>query len=464
VGQGSRTEGTHPSPTPNTAMKLTLKNLTHAGAAVFGLLLAFSLQHRGSTQSDIAASGDGAAPSSPRPGSRSQDGSTKDGNVGKPARPPAPQKFRSSEYQKAWDAIADQSLPAQQRFYLQMELLRQWSEVDLEGALIAAFDTSWDGGNQGMGIQGLLQAFDGEFAKRPTEAWDLITSGRFGLGAALAKARWAQSVVKENPLLVANHLRQIPLQTRRSIFPQVLAGIKADPSKIGNFYDKLSELPHDKSYRDMVAEAIKELGSRGSTEEIRTKFLNSTTDSQRTILVHEFGKSLADSPLSAVQAEIDKLPEADRGRMLRSITMHTETGGEQTPELIGLILKAGEYKEVGMRVNEHIRAYASTPEKQASLAAWAVNLPKIPDAAAVIHRSVSGYVDNDPQGARAWLESVPASTWGRNTALAEYSQQMLWRHNDPDASSWALSQISDPKLRENATSWRSSWEKQNRGQ
>ncbi|WAC21354.1 hypothetical protein OVA24_08140 [Luteolibacter sp. SL250] len=444
-------------------MKPSISKLTHAGAAVFGLLLAFALLHRQEAHSGTAAT-DVPSGKPTRPGHRHGNGGSAEMKAATAARHAAPQKFRAGEYQKAWDAIADQSLPAQQRFYLQMELLRQWAEVDLEGALIAAFDTSWDGRNQGMGIQGLLQAFDQEFARRPTESWDIITSGRFGLGAALAKGKWAQSVVKENPLLVANHLRQIPYHTRRSLFPQVLAAIKEDPSKIGAFYDKLTELPQDNLFRDMVRDSIRELGARGSTDEIRSKFLESTSDAQRTILVHEFGKSLANSSADTIQAELTKLPEADRGRMLRSLAHHAETGGEHSPQLIAMIVKAGEYKEVVQQVNEHIRTYASTPEKQASLAAWAVNLPQMPDAAAVIHRSVSYYAMNDPQGARAWLDSVPASTWGRNTALAEYSQQMLWKHNNPEESAWALSQINDPKLKETATGWRGSWEKKNRKQ
>jgi hypothetical protein len=441
-------------------MKPSFAQLTHAGAAIFGLLLAFALLHRQEAFSGTAATGGEASGRPSRPGHGQAGGASADEKRGAVPRQAAQRKFRASEYQKAWDAIADQSLPAQQRFYLQMELLRQWAEVDLEGALIAAFDTSWDGGSQGMGIQNLLQAFNQEFAKRPTESWDIITSGRFGLGAALAKGTWAQSVVNENPLLAANHLRQLPLHTRRSIFPQILTAIKEDPSKIGAFYDKLTELPQDKTFRDMTRDAIRELGARGSTEEIRTKFLESTSEAQRTILVHEFGKSLATASAATLQAELAKLPEADRGRMLRSLAHHAETGGEQTPQLLTMIVQAGEFKEVAQQVNEHIRTYASTPEKQASLAAWAVNLPRMPDAAAVIHRSVSHYAMNDPQGARAWLESVPASTWGRNTALAEYSQQMLWKHNNPGESAWALSQINDPKLKETATGWRGSWERQ----
>lgn len=442
-------------------MKPGFLKISHAAAAVFGLLVSFALLQRQQTLSgDYASTEKGESSRIPERRQTTDSGETTgDVKLDANGKRIVPQ-FRSSEYQKAWDAIADQSLPAQQRYIAQMEILRQWAEVDLEGALIAAFDTSWDGTN-GMGIQGLLQAFDKAFAKRPTESWDIITSGRFGLGAALAKARWARTVVKENPLLVANHLKQIPYQTRVSIFPQVLSAIKEDPSKIGAFYDKLTELPQDRAYRDMILQTVKELGARGSLDEIRGKFLESTSDAQRTILVHEYGKSLADSPLPAIQGELSKLPEADRGRMLRSVIMHAETGGEQTPQLLGMILEAGEYKEVLYRVHDHIRAYASTPEKQASLAAWAVTLPQSADAPAVINRSVSAYINSDPQAARSWLESVPSSQWGRNTALAEYSQQMLMNHNNPEDSAWALSQITDPKIQQEATNWRAGWEKRN---
>lgn len=177
--------------------------------------------------------------------------------------------------------------------------------------------------------------------------------------------------------------------------------------------------------------------------------------------MHELGRSLAGTPVASLQGELAQIPEEHRGRILRSVVFHAELGGENTPQLMGMILQAGEFKEIRPRAEEHMRAYASTPERKASLAAWAVNLPKVPDASTIIHRSVGGYVANDPQGARAWLDSVPASSWGKNNALAEYSQQMLWKHNNAEASSWALDQISDPKLRQEATNWRASWEKKN---
>ena len=438
-------------------MKAHLPKLTHAAALGLGLLIAVLIGR----QSASSASTDGGAGSqaSTRKASSGPDSSS-DGTKDTSGRnmPRKQPRLRASEYRKAWDAIADQDLPPDQRAMLQYRLLQQWSEVDMDGALTAAFNTSWDSDRGIGGIQFLLGAFQGEFAKRPTESWDLITSGKFGVGAALAKGQWAQAVIAENPLLVANSIRQLPLSTRKELFPQMLEAIKKDPSMIGPFYDKIASLPQDKSYLEFVRKAIETLGARGTTEDIRGKFLSSTSDAERSILVHEFGKSLSGASLETMQQEVAKLPEADQGRMLRSLTIHRDPG-EQTPQFVELLLRTGNYQEVYIQADQHIKKYASDPAKQASLAQWAVNLPAGPGSTNVVHRSVEYYFAADPQGSRAWLETLPADNWARDVALAEYSQQMLYKHNDPESSAWALAKINNPKVQKDATSWRGAWER-----
>jgi hypothetical protein len=364
-------------------------------------------------------------------------------------------KLRAGDFRKAWNAIAEQELSTMERYQLQRELLRQWAEVDLSGALEAAFDTSWDRDGGTAGIRELLGVFKEQFAKRPTEAWDLITSGRFGLGAAIGKTVWAEAVVKDNPLLVVNSFSKIPYHTRNNVFKQILEAIEKDPSKIGQFYDKLAELPQNDQYRGFIQQAVTALGARGSADELRSKFLSATSDAQRTLLVHEFGKALGVSDPNTILGELSKLPEADRGRMLRSSFIHSPVG-ENTPKMIEMVLAAGEFKEVMGTVNSKIREYATEPEKQVALANWALNLPQSEDAAKVVHRAVEPYLMADPQGARTWLESLPSS-WAKDRALAEYSQHSVWRRGDSDTSWWAIEQISDPALKATVRNWRSTW-------
>lgn len=434
-------------------MRPSFPKLTHGAALVAGVslsaLLAWSIPGKGKGQ----AVGSPKKSESDLPANLSPEVRASIENARQ--RAAMISKLRAGDFRKAWDAIADQSLGTSDRYQLQMVLLREWAKVDLDGALSAAFDTSWDSEGGIGGIKQLLSVFNEQFAKRPTEAWDLINSGRFGLGSAIAKGVWAEAVVKENPLLVVNSFSQIPYHTRNNIFGKILESIRQDPSKTGQFYDKLAELPQNEQYLNFIRDAVSQLGARGSTEELRSKFLGATSEAQRTILVHEYGKALGTADIAMIQAELSQLPEADRGRMLRSINIHSPVG-DHTPKLVEMILEAGEYAMSYQAITSKLREYAKEPEKQVSLANWAMTLPQSEDAAKVVHRAVEPYMMADPKAARGWLESLP-SGWAKDRALAEYSQHSVWRRNDSETSWWAINQISDPQVKATATQWRGSW-------
>ncbi len=432
-------------------MKAHLPKITHAAALGVGLLASYFIGRQSAASSTAGTGSAGTSRGGAAPIHETAGGGAADGTRRKPPR------LRAAEYQKAWDAIVDQELPAHLRAFLQRQLLEQWAEVDLEGALTAAFGTAWDNDGYTGGIQGLLTAFNKEFARRPTEAWDLITSGKFGLGAALAKVRWAEVVVEDNPMLVANYIGQIPLAVRRSVFPRLLEAVKKDPSQIGPFYDKLGTLPQDRSYIELVRNAITALGARGGPDEIRTKFLEASTDGERSILVHEFGRSLSGASMAAISAQLNQLPEESRSRMLRSVTIHGNPGAE-TPQLVEMLLRSGDYTGVQAEAGEHMRKYAQDPAQRASLANWALGLSQDPGATQVVQRSAAHYITGDPQGARAWLESA-ADGWARNVALAEYARHMSEESGNPGASSWAVAQISDPAIQKGVINRRTAWEK-----
>ena len=58
-----------------------------------------------------------------------------------------------------------------------------------------------------------------------------------------------------------------------------------------------------------------------------------------------------------------------------------------------------------------------------------------------------------------WIETLPKG-WQRDRALAELSQRSLWAKKNTELSDWALSEISDPKLKADATKWRGDWARQ----
>jgi hypothetical protein len=91
------------------------------------------------------------------------------------------------------------------------------------------------------------------------------------------------------------------------------------------------------------------------------------------------------------------------------------------------------------------------------VADWATELPVRKETTELFHRSVDHYLRDNMEAARDWLAAIPPGVW-RDRAYAEYSQQALNAHNNPEASRWALDQIGDTTFKREAESWRSQWE------
>lgn len=77
----------------------------------------------------------------------------------------------------------------------------------------------------------------------------------------------------------------------------------------------------------------------------------------------------------------------------------------------------------------------------------------------MFHRGVESYIRNTPEQAWQWVQELPAGYW-RDRALAEYSQQSLHHHKNPEWSRTAIDQIADPSYRQTVEGWRSDWESQ----
>lgn len=189
---------------------------------------------------------------------------------------------------------------------------------------------------------------------------------------------------------------------------------------------------------------------------MHTEFLGAASEADRSALVHEYGEALAATSIDTIEGELLRTPEKERGRLLRAIFIYSQPG-KNTFRLVGMLLEKGEYAAIQDKVNDHLRAYAADPAKQLELADWATTLPELPEAHKIVHRSVEPFFAHDPQEARVWLEKIPADNWTRNYALAEFSQQAVWKRNDSESSWWAIERISDPKLKQTVVQWRGNW-------
>ena len=75
----------------------------------------------------------------------------------------------------------------------------------------------------------------------------------------------------------------------------------------------------------------------------------------------------------------------------------------------------------------------------------------------MFHRGVETYIRKSPEQAWQWVEELPSGYW-KDRALAEFSQQSLHHHKNPEWSRNAIDQIADPSYRQIVEGWRSDWE------
>lgn len=430
-------------------MKASTRILSHTVAIAVGMALAAVIATR-SAESHAATRGPGT--SSP-PARESQSD-----------RPTATRKPKSEDYRRAWQALAKREHNILDRRSAQVGLLAQWAEIDLEGALQAAMAEAWDNDyNPGFEVYGtaghvLIGAFGKAFAERPLEAWALITGGSFGVGTPILREQWIASVAKKDGALVISMLGEMPPGRREFAINTVINEVGTDPARMNEIIAKLlANAPGPETERWLRIAAAR-LPDGGDPAPLREKWAALTEGPSRTLALMTWGASLRRADEAALQSEWEKIPADQRGEAAKAIFLPMNAGSPGLPAAISLAMQAGEWKFIADETQEEFRFYAMAADPH-KLAEWALDLPERPETVEFFHRAVDRYIGDDLPRAKDWLEAMEPGDWHRERGLAEYSQQALRRHQDPEASRWALDQISDPALKATAEGWRRDWEK-----
>ena len=179
-------------------------------------------------------------------------------------------------------------------------------------------------------------------------------------------------------------------------------------------------------------------------------------------LLNAFDKVFAARPLDAwalIQSgKWEKVPPDDRHDAAASLLTQLEwRAGSLTTDL-DLAIEAGQWQILAQTGPALLRNEAFLSDSGA-LAAWAAKLPDHPESPALFREAVDHFVGQDLPRARTWIAGLPAGGWQQEQALAAFFRQALRQQADTGAADWALDQISDPALREEAATWRRDWEK-----
>lgn len=378
-----------------------------------------------------------------------------------------------SRFRAAWNALPDQDLTKSERLDTQRRMLAEWARIDLAAAMDAALTVPWDNSSTMTGPVASL--FSNVFQEDAERSWNLINSGRYGLGAAFYRNVWINNVSQSDPLLVVECMPEGSWRDRNRMIAQLHTFNAKDPQMLARIGDALRAQPDD----IVTAAHLQKLVPQPSLEEIQEQAAKMEDFSSRDgqVLTSQLIKAQserlkAQSDPAAVAAAVTEvmatLPHQGQGEFIYQVLSKSlaaeksKTGGRQALAVVDLLV-AGEhwdYLDDPYTQRKVSRAIGVPPVERAG---WAVTLPDREETLTLFHQSVKEYVSQKPDEAWQWIEALPKGTW-RDHAFGEFSLRATGKRKDYEGSRRAIDQIADPEYRAYIEQRRPDWAKEMDGE
>lgn len=434
--------------------KVVLLLGSHLAIAVIALLIA----RPGETRSDEAAANgqESHADSNKSGGDKAvAGGRTKSGSF------QGSTSWRGGEFARAWKALRTAKLTTGERVSMQRELLKQWAALDLEAAIEAALGEAWDqdNGEYYDPTGHLLGVFGDEFAKDPTGTWEMLRGRQFDVATGMLRHVWIGVVGRKDPVFLASKLGELSWRDRDKAINACRTGFKPGTESAEKLFETLARLPEEVVSADDLVNFASQGPWQAPPDELKQEILRLGPDDQRMakVLSIQWGRMLSSQSVTEIEAQLADLPEALRSEVAWAAFNSAESA-ESTLGLATMLADQGAWQKLEQRETTSLIQHIARNGAAQEVADWATTLPVRKETIELFHRSVDRYLNQNMEGAREWLAGIPPGVW-RDRAYAEYSQQALNSHNNPEASRWALDQIGDTSFKREAESWRSQWEK-----
>jgi hypothetical protein len=363
-----------------------------------------------------------------------------------------------SDFRGALDAIASRNLTVSQRLDMQIAVLREWSMVDMESAMRAALDNAWDGGTQKGGVAPLMVAFDQAFQARPVDAWDLLQSGKMGLGTELFRAQWIESAAKTEPVFVVSvaHLLEFPHSMTAVQSAMGIAG--GNPELKEQVVRKLILMPDQSGTNGLIAIAFNSLpAAEGVAPEVRGRLAAATDERAKTVLLHEFSAALREAGGATLNAEWVKLsPEMQKRAAVAFL--NGPQGTKNAPAVLDMLMATDQWDRV-ITAGDKLTEYSRNLQDTKQLAEWGMKLPERPEADYLFRRTIDPLINRDNASARTFIDSLPKGAPRKDRALFAYTQNAIYARNDEELFQWAVERMTDPGMKAAAQRSYDSWAK-----
>ncbi|RYD20259.1 MAG: hypothetical protein EOP88_15805 [Verrucomicrobiaceae bacterium] len=379
----------------------------------------------------------------------------------KPVVPLAVSSMKSADYRAAWDAVPAMGWDKEKRVEWQIRLLKKWAEVDLEGALAAAFAETRVRGTGVTDAETFLfhRAFADVFMDRPDAVLKLVQDRKLGiLESSLLVEAWTTTLQAKDKDLYLAYIMDL----RDDDFIQALGVANGDLGKesLGKLFDAVSARVAAGMSLDGVDRDLAAVAKVFSQDELLERLRSSTGEMAglyTKMLAANYSTSSGTASGAEVTARIDSLPEDQRGPFARALLTSDTKNAELLQTALEHLVDHEQWKL--LTPPETSQAMRNMREKAdpVVLAEWAMTLPHRQETNEMFHRGVEPRIRKSPEEAWGWIQGIQDGYW-KDRALAEYSQINLHVFNDPEKSATALGQIQDPEFLKIARAWRQGWE------
>lgn len=426
-------------------MKPALKVITHLGATAIGVALAATLLPR------LASSGDtdgSASTSQAHPSSDPANGK-KDKKTSGPRG-----ESRSAAFRAAWAALGKEPLTPQDRIRAQRDLLAEWAQVDLAGAIDAYLGEAWDGADWQNSFRSLGQAFIGVFHEQPLESWRVLSRDK--MAQQLLGELWVEGNMQKDPGLVFSMLGELPEKTHERALSYIygrFSTIKSEQRE--ELLAKLATSGTPQQVESWMTMVYQNGPATGDPAALSAKWEAMPTGGERTREMAAWASALRSADAESFAGEWEKVPAEDRGQAARLLLAQVNNRSPALLDVIGHAVEAGEWKALSAGVADKLRGFET--DRQA-LAEWGLTLPPREEVRGIFNLSISEKILNDPSGGREWLEQLPEGDWHREYGFVEMMLGSLWVRGDKAAAQRAIDAITDQRAREEAIKARYDWQ------
>lgn len=373
-------------------------------------------------------------------------------------------RLEPARYREAWRALALEKLSPAERYSAQVELLKLWAEVDLEGAIRAILAEPWDEFTPYRGhtielllAEGLQQAI----SDRPQEVWGWIQNKKFGiLGSSLVRDAWCAAIGKENPELFVTYIPELHGRALTNAI-EAMTGNEGDAVQSARLWNSLGRSGvADQLDKESATALAGHFGLGMRSPELK-KMLEASTGAMRELAARSLAIALVWPDSQAdLTTELENAPADLQGAMAAEFLSRSFGREDVTRLALQTLIEREDWEWLDADVaGSSVRQLADTVPAP-DLAEWVYSLPQRSETVEMFHRGVEPFIQQEREAAWEWMSSLEAGMW-RDRAFAEYSQQALHRWGDAEASRVALDQIEDAEFRATAEGWRQDWARQN---